>query len=62
MSLQQDINSMDEVNNYQIKDSQRKEFMAEYRRERRKTKRAKASIYDKSNIIYKCLFPSSKGY
>ena len=62
MSLQRDINSMDEVNNYQIKDSQRKEFMAEYREERREKKRVQTEIYDKSSIIYKELFPSCKGY
>ena len=61
MSLQQDINSMSGVN-YQIKDSQREAYMVEYRKERRKTKRAKAAIYDKSSTIYKYLFPSSKGY
>ena len=59
MSLQQDINSMSGVN-YQIKDSQRKKFMAEYRKERRELKKVKTDIYDKSNIIYKHLFRCTK--
>ena len=63
MSLQQDIESRIKVqNNYQIKDSQRKEYLVEYREERRKAKRAKVEFYNKSSIIYKHLFPSGKGY
>ena len=61
MSLQQDINSMDNPNNYQVKDSQRRD-QAIYRERRREVKRSKTDIYDKSNLIYKELFPSNKGY
>ena len=56
MSLQQDISSMDEINNYQIKDSQKKEYMVERRERKRIERKAKTEIYDKSNLIYKYAF------
>jgi len=55
MSLQQDINSMSGVN-YQIKDSQKKEYMVERRERKRIERKAKTEIYDKSNLIYKYAF------
>ena len=61
MSLQQDINSMDEVNNYQIKDSQR-ELKKLYRDKMKRARKAKVDIYDRSSIIYKELFRNGKGY
>ena len=61
MSLQQDISSMDGVNDYQIKDSQR-ELKKIYRKKLKKIRKAKTDIYDRSSIIYKELFRNGKGY
>ena len=61
MSLQQDINLIDEVNNFQIKDSQR-ESKKSYRKKRKKIRVAKTDIYNRSSIIYKELFRNGKGY